>query len=141
MNDNYLTITPRLRIPLRLIEQQAVRSQGAGGQNVNSVATAVQIKLDINAAPLPADMRERLLALSDQRISALGIITIKAQNFRYQHLNRREALERLRELLLSVVEPPKKRRPTKPSKASKAKRLDNKKHRGELKRLRQSPKF
>src|SRR5690625_3806057 len=82
MNDNYLTITPRLRIPLRLIEQQAVRSQGAGGQNVNSVATAVQIKLDINAAPLPADMRERLLALSDQRISALGIITIKAQNFR-----------------------------------------------------------
>lgn len=141
MNDNYLTITPRLRIPLRLIEQQAVRSQGAGGQNVNSVATAVQIKLDINAAPLPADMRERLLALSDQRISALGIITIKAQNFRYQHLNRREALERLRELLLSVVEPPKKRRPTKPSKASKAKRLDNKKRRGELKRLRQSPKF
>lgn len=141
MSDRFLTILPHVRIPLACIEQQAVRSQGAGGQNVNSVATAIQIKLDLHQAPLPEPMRQRLLAKEDQRIGKDGVIVIKAQEFRYQHLNRKAALSRLRDLLASAAQAPKKRIPTQPSKAAKARRLRKKKHRSEIKKMRKPPKW
>ena len=107
----YVTISDAIRIPLEEIELSAIRAQGAGGQHVNTASTAIHLRFDAKHSPsLPDDVRERLLALGDQRISADGIVVIKAQEFRVQERNRRAALERLAELVRSVLEPPRPRR-------------------------------
>ena len=114
----------------------AVRAQGAGGQNVNKVSSAVHLRFDIPASSLPEDVKARLLALADQRITREGVLVIKAQAQRTQELNRAEALQRLDELVASVAEPPRVRRPTKPTYGSKQRRLEGKSVRSEVKSLR-----
>ena len=134
--ENVLPITARVAIPLGEIEIDAVRAQGAGGQNVNKSATAVQLRFDIGASSLPETFKERLLALRDRRISKDGVVIIKAQQFRSQEQNRAAALERLQELVQRIAAAPKTRRPTKVPRAAKRKRLENKKRRSEIKKLR-----
>ncbi len=131
-----LQITGRTAIPLSEIELSAVRSQGAGGQNVNKVATAIHLRFDINASSLSPLYKERLLNLSDRRITKDGIIIIKAQQHRTQEQNKEEALRRLQELIQSITVTPKKRKPTKPSRNAKKKRLESKAKRGQIKALR-----
>ena len=114
----------------------AVRAQGAGGQNVNKVSSAVHLRFDIPASSLPEDVKARLLALADQRITREGVLVIKAQAQRTPELNRAEALQRLDELVASVAEPPRVRRPTKPTYGSKQRRLEGKSVRSEVKSLR-----
>ena len=123
-------------IPESEVEITAVRSQGAGGQNVNKVSSAIHLRFDIHNASLAPDHKQRLLALPDQRITRDGVLVIKAQTQRSQDMNRAEAFGRLQELVDSVAEPPRVRRPTKPTKASKRRRLDTKNLRSQVKLLR-----
>jgi len=131
-----MTTAPLLQVDEREVEITAMRAQGAGGQNVNKVSSAVHLRFDIGASSLPIDVKARLLALRDGRITQGGVLVIKAQQYRSQEQNRWDALERVNALVNSVARPPQVRRPTKPTYGSKQRRLEGKTQRSETKALR-----
>ena len=133
-----LYISSHVTIPDSEIDIHAMRSQGAGGQNVNKVSSAIHLQFDIAASSLPPFYKEELLKLKDHRISEEGVVTIKAQQYRSQEQNREDALTRLIELIQGVAIPRKKRRATKPTKSSQNRRIESKKKQGRLKALRGS---
>ncbi len=146
-NDNGLQllkmfiISNNIKISENEIKLEAIRSQGPGGQNVNKVSSAIHLRFDIVHSSLPKHIKEDLLRQNDKRISKEGVIIIKAQRFRTQEKNREDAMERLKALILKATIKPKKRKPTKVSKAKKKNRMDKKKKHGQLKKLRQKVSF
>lgn len=132
-----IQITDTIAINEREIEQKFIRASGPGGQNINKVATAVQLRFDVaNSPSLPAEVRERLMGLAGRRITADGVLVIEAQRFRTQARNRQDAIERLIALIRKAAEKPKPRRKTRPTRRSKERRLEGKRQRGETKRTR-----
>lgn len=135
MGSQALEITPTLVIPDEELVERFVRASGAGGQNVNKVSTAVELRFDVaNSASLPDALRERLLARRDRRLTDDGVLVIDAQRFRTQDRNRQDARERLAAFIVAAMAVPKKRIATKPSRAAKARRLDAKRERSQIKR-------
>jgi len=131
-----IQISNKVSISDHEVECKAIRSQGAGGQNVNKVSTAIHLFFDINKSSLPDFYKSRLLNIKDRRVSQEGVIVIKAQSTRSQDKNKQDALERLQKLIKSVAVIPNKRTATKPSKSSQKKRVDNKVKRGKVKSMR-----
>ncbi|GAB4372802.1 MAG: alternative ribosome rescue aminoacyl-tRNA hydrolase ArfB [Elainellaceae cyanobacterium] len=131
-----LRISNNVSIPERDIVISAVRSQGAGGQNVNKVSTAIHLRFDIEASSLPDAYKERLLQQGDRRITKEGVVVIKAQEYRSQEKNKEEALNRLQDLVKSAITLPKRRKPCRPTRSSQKQRLDRKNKRSQIKSMR-----
>jgi ribosome-associated protein len=132
-----IAVTPRIRLPEKELKIEYVRSSGPGGQNVNKVATAVQLRFDVRHSPsLPEDVRRRLVKLAGRRMTSEGILVLDARRFRTQEQNRADALDKLQELVAQAAVPPKRRKATRPTKGSLERRLKSKHQRGERKTLR-----
>lgn len=134
-----LVINDRLRLPLGEISWQAIRAQGAGGQNVNKVSSAIHLRFDIRASSLPEAVADRLLQLDDRRVTREGVVVIKAQQYRTQEANREDALQRLAELIRRAAVRPAVRRPTRPSRGAIRRRLDDKRRQALRKSARRRP--
>jgi len=134
-----IQLTDKISIPDEEITLSAIRAQGAGGQNVNKVSSAIHLRFDVGASSLPDDIKQRILQSSYQRITAGGVVVIKAQNHRTQEKNRTEAIARLCELVQSATRTRRKRIPTRPSRGAREKRLESKKQRASIKKLRGTP--